>query len=141
MECDYARQSEYIAIFDADFQPEPDFLLRTVPFLLHNPEVALVQARWSFGTYSISCQLLSALFQLPIYHKCRGFSYGIEKYYGKYFLNLMANLSYMLPHFSISPQWNTFSIFRCFSCEKCTNKSYNQHKELGTDNLTVFWPQ
>lgn len=48
MECDYARQSEYIAIFDADFQPEPDFLLRTVPFLLHNPEVALVQARWSF---------------------------------------------------------------------------------------------
>jgi beta-mannan synthase len=48
MECDYARQSEYIAIFDADFQPEPDFLLRTVPFLVHNPEVALVQARWSF---------------------------------------------------------------------------------------------
>ncbi|XP_021308674.1 probable mannan synthase 7 isoform X2 [Sorghum bicolor] len=55
MECDYARQSEYIAIFDADFQPEPDFLLRTVPFLLHNPEVALVQARWSFvnGTTSL----------------------------------------------------------------------------------------
>ncbi|CAN6199921.1 unnamed protein product [Urochloa humidicola] len=48
MECDYARQSEYIAIFDADFQPEPDFLLRTVPFLVQNPEVALVQARWSF---------------------------------------------------------------------------------------------
>ncbi|KAF8668835.1 hypothetical protein HU200_052036 [Digitaria exilis] len=48
MECDYAMQSEYIAIFDADFQPEPDFLLRTVPFLVHNPEVALVQARWSF---------------------------------------------------------------------------------------------
>jgi len=55
MECDYTRQSEYIAIFDADFQPEPDFLLQTVPFLLHNPEVALVQARWSFGKYSISC--------------------------------------------------------------------------------------
>ncbi|KAL5203751.1 hypothetical protein ABZP36_008622 [Zizania latifolia] len=34
MECDYAKQCEYIAIFDADFQPEPDFLLRTVPFLM-----------------------------------------------------------------------------------------------------------
>lgn len=55
MECDYARQSEYIAIFDADFQPEPDFLLRTVPFLVHNPEVALVQARWSFGKNCVSC--------------------------------------------------------------------------------------
>ena len=54
MECDYARQSEYIAIFDADFQPEPDFLLRTVPFLVHNPEVALVQARWSFGKFPVS---------------------------------------------------------------------------------------
>nr|CAB3458696.1 unnamed protein product [Digitaria exilis] len=53
MECDYAIQSEYIAIFDADFQPEPDFLLRTVPFLVHNPEVALVQARWSFGTAGV----------------------------------------------------------------------------------------
>ncbi|VAH43514.1 unnamed protein product [Triticum turgidum subsp. durum] len=48
MECDYAKQCEYVAIFDADFQPEPDFLLRTVPFFVHNPEVALVQARWSF---------------------------------------------------------------------------------------------
>ncbi|EEE67643.1 hypothetical protein OsJ_25231 [Oryza sativa Japonica Group] len=49
MECDYTKQCEYIAIFDADFQPEPNFLLRTVPFLMHNPNVALVQARWAFG--------------------------------------------------------------------------------------------
>uniref|UniRef100_A0A0E0KEB1 glucomannan 4-beta-mannosyltransferase n=1 Tax=Oryza punctata TaxID=4537 RepID=A0A0E0KEB1_ORYPU len=48
MECDYAKQCEYVAIFDADFQPEPDFLLRTVPFLVHNQNVALVQARWNF---------------------------------------------------------------------------------------------
>ena len=59
MECDYAKQCEYVAIFDADFQPEPDFLLRTVPFFVHNPEVALVQARWSFGKYSIYYQLWS----------------------------------------------------------------------------------
>uniref|UniRef100_A0A0E0GMX2 glucomannan 4-beta-mannosyltransferase n=1 Tax=Oryza nivara TaxID=4536 RepID=A0A0E0GMX2_ORYNI len=50
MEWDYAKQCEYVAIFDADFQPEPDFLLRTVPFLMHNQNVALVQARVSLLT-------------------------------------------------------------------------------------------
>ncbi|KAK9911843.1 hypothetical protein M0R45_035730 [Rubus argutus] len=42
------HKCDYVAIFDADFQPEPDFLWRTVPFLLHNPDIALVQARWKF---------------------------------------------------------------------------------------------
>lgn len=45
----YVKQCNYIAIFDADFQPEPDYLQRAVPFLIHNPELALVQARWKFG--------------------------------------------------------------------------------------------
>jgi beta-mannan synthase len=49
MRHDYVHQCDYVAIFDADFQPEPDFLHRTVPFLVHNPELALVQARWKFG--------------------------------------------------------------------------------------------
>lgn len=40
---------EFVVIFDADFQPEPDFLERTVPFLVHNPEIALVQAGWKYG--------------------------------------------------------------------------------------------
>ncbi|KAL2502654.1 Glucomannan 4-beta-mannosyltransferase 9 [Forsythia ovata] len=44
----YVKQCDYVAIFDADFQPEPDFLWRTIPFLVHNPELALVQARWKF---------------------------------------------------------------------------------------------
>ncbi|OAO96326.1 hypothetical protein AXX17_AT5G15770 [Arabidopsis thaliana] len=44
----YVKTCTYIAIFDADFQPEPDYLERTVPFLIHNPELALVQARWKF---------------------------------------------------------------------------------------------
>ncbi|KAJ8477468.1 hypothetical protein OPV22_021195 [Ensete ventricosum] len=48
MEMDYVRQCDYVAIFDADFQPASDFLVRTVPFLMHNPEIALVQARWKF---------------------------------------------------------------------------------------------
>lgn len=46
---DYVQQCEFVVVFDADFQPEPDFLLRTVPYLVHNPQIALVQARWEFG--------------------------------------------------------------------------------------------
>jgi beta-mannan synthase len=47
----YVQDCEYVAMFDADFQPESDFLLRTVPFLMHNADIALVQSRWRFGTY------------------------------------------------------------------------------------------
>ena len=49
MKHSYVKDCDYVAIFDADFQPEPDFLFRTIPFLVHNPELALVQARWKFG--------------------------------------------------------------------------------------------
>lgn len=48
MKHSYVKQCDYVAIFDADFQPEPDFLWRTIPFLVHNPDIALVQARWKF---------------------------------------------------------------------------------------------
>ncbi|XP_022982903.1 glucomannan 4-beta-mannosyltransferase 9-like [Cucurbita maxima] len=48
MKRSYARKCEYVVIFDADFQPEPDFLHRSIPFLVHNPELALIQARWIF---------------------------------------------------------------------------------------------
>jgi len=45
----YVKHCEYVAIFDADFRPEPDFLRRSIPFLVGNPDIALVQARWRFG--------------------------------------------------------------------------------------------
>ncbi|XP_059627175.1 glucomannan 4-beta-mannosyltransferase 2-like [Cornus florida] len=45
---DYVKHCEYVAIFDADFRPEPDYLRRAIPFLAQNPEIALVQARWRF---------------------------------------------------------------------------------------------
>ncbi|XP_061368724.1 glucomannan 4-beta-mannosyltransferase 9-like [Gastrolobium bilobum] len=48
MKRSYVNQCDYVAIFDADFQPEPDFLWRTIPFLVHNPQIGLVQARWKF---------------------------------------------------------------------------------------------
>jgi beta-mannan synthase len=50
-------QCDYVAIFDADFQPEPDFLFQTIPFLINNPEIGLVQARWTFGNFFSSLLL------------------------------------------------------------------------------------
>ncbi|KAI7999515.1 Xyloglucan glycosyltransferase 4 [Camellia lanceoleosa] len=48
MGCDYVKDYEFVAIFDADFQPNPDFLKLTIPHFKGNPEVGLVQAHWSF---------------------------------------------------------------------------------------------
>lgn len=38
--------AEYVAIFDADFVPQADFLQRLVPLIATQPEVACMQARW-----------------------------------------------------------------------------------------------
>ncbi|XP_076888133.1 putative xyloglucan glycosyltransferase 6 [Bidens hawaiensis] len=48
MSCDYVKDYEFVAIFDADFQPAPDFLKKTIPHFKGNDELALVQTRWSF---------------------------------------------------------------------------------------------
>jgi len=37
--------SDFIAVFDADFVPPPDFLKRTVPHFA-NPKIGMTQARW-----------------------------------------------------------------------------------------------
>jgi glycosyltransferase involved in cell wall biosynthesis len=38
---------EFIAIFDADFQPNSDFLRLTVPYF-HDSHIAMVQTRWTY---------------------------------------------------------------------------------------------
>ena len=38
---------EFIAIFDADFLPSPDFLRRTLPYLA-DPKIGMVQTRWTY---------------------------------------------------------------------------------------------
>lgn len=38
-------KGEYIAIFDADFIPEPDFLKKTIPYF-SDPRTGVVQTRW-----------------------------------------------------------------------------------------------
>ena len=42
-----AVTGEFIAIFDADFLPEPDFLIKTLG-QFDSPDVGLVQTRWSY---------------------------------------------------------------------------------------------
>jgi cellulose synthase/poly-beta-1,6-N-acetylglucosamine synthase-like glycosyltransferase len=37
---------EYVAVLDADFVPAPDFLTRTIPHLVHNSRLGVVQGRW-----------------------------------------------------------------------------------------------
>ncbi|XP_073317937.1 probable xyloglucan glycosyltransferase 6 [Primulina huaijiensis] len=48
MNCDYVKEYEFVAIFDADFQPAPDFLKRTIPYFKGKDNLALVQTRWAF---------------------------------------------------------------------------------------------
>ncbi len=39
--------AEFVAIFDADFVPHPDFLKKAIPFFIDRPEIGLVQGRWT----------------------------------------------------------------------------------------------
>ena len=39
---------DYVAVFDADFDPDSDFLFNTVPWLMENEDVGFVQTRWTF---------------------------------------------------------------------------------------------
>jgi cellulose synthase/poly-beta-1,6-N-acetylglucosamine synthase-like glycosyltransferase len=49
---------EFVAIFDADFVPDPDFLLKTVPHFA-DPKIGIVQTRWTHlnEDYSLLTQL------------------------------------------------------------------------------------
>jgi len=51
-------ESEFIAIFDADFIPDPDFLQKTMPYF-SNDKVGVVQTRWGHinKSYSILTEL------------------------------------------------------------------------------------
>jgi cellulose synthase/poly-beta-1,6-N-acetylglucosamine synthase-like glycosyltransferase len=39
-------RGEFVAIFDADFVPRQDFLLKTLPHFTTNPAIGMVQTRW-----------------------------------------------------------------------------------------------
>jgi cellulose synthase/poly-beta-1,6-N-acetylglucosamine synthase-like glycosyltransferase len=51
-------KGEFVAIFDADFLPEPDFLRRTIPYFMHldgGDKIGMVQTRWTYlnSNYSL----------------------------------------------------------------------------------------
>jgi cellulose synthase/poly-beta-1,6-N-acetylglucosamine synthase-like glycosyltransferase len=54
---------QYIAIFDADFVPPTDFLLRTLPYFGTDPKIGMVQARWGHinQDYSLLTKIQSIL--------------------------------------------------------------------------------
>jgi len=56
-------KGRYIAIFDADFIPTPDFLKRVIPYFFAKEEYGMVQARWSHVNqdYSLMTQAQSVL--------------------------------------------------------------------------------
>lgn len=64
-----SRGYQYVAVFDADFKPESDFLLRTVPYLEGNHAVGYVQARWVFTNPDESYLTKSQEVSLN-YHMC-----------------------------------------------------------------------
>lgn len=39
-------EGEFLAIFDADFVPRPEFLNTTIPYFYQDPRIGLVQTRW-----------------------------------------------------------------------------------------------
>ncbi len=50
-----SARGEYVAIFDADFVPRQDFLLKTLPYFATDPKIGMVQTRWEHinSDYSI----------------------------------------------------------------------------------------
>ena len=51
-------EGEFVAIFDADFVPDPDFLIKALPYF-SSPQVGMVQSRWTHlnKNYSLLTQL------------------------------------------------------------------------------------
>lgn len=61
---DGGRAAEFVAIFDADFLPPRDFLRQTIPYLMQNPRLGLVQTRW--GHRNRDANLLTRALALAI---------------------------------------------------------------------------
>lgn len=47
-------KGEFLAIFDADFMPEADFLKRTMPYFYQDEKIGCVQTRWGHMNYDYS---------------------------------------------------------------------------------------
>ncbi len=77
---DYGLQQargDYIAIFDADFAPNPDFLKKTIPYF-NDPSIGLVQTRWEHLNKDYSLFTRAQAFALDAHFRIeqRGRNYG-----------------------------------------------------------------
>ncbi len=86
---------EFIAIFDADFLPNPDFLMRTMS-AFENPKVGVVQTRWEHINQHYSLLTEMQAFQLNVH-------FTIEQK-GRY------QAGYMLQFNGTAGVWRTESI-------------------------------
>jgi cellulose synthase/poly-beta-1,6-N-acetylglucosamine synthase-like glycosyltransferase len=70
-------RGEYIAIFDADFTPRPDFLRTTMPYF-EDPKVGIVQTRWEHlnADYSMLTKLQAIQLNVHFTVEQAGRSYG-----------------------------------------------------------------
>ncbi|GER31412.1 cellulose synthase-like protein [Striga asiatica] len=80
MSCDYVKNYEFVAIFDADFQPAPDFLKNTIPYFKGKDDLALVQTRWAFVNKEEN--LLTRLQNINL-----AFHFEVEQQVNGWFLN------------------------------------------------------
>lgn len=65
MSCDYVKDYEFVAIFDADFQPNPDFLKLTIPhFKVGTDTLTLLRIKEKFSRYGLKCKKLINYFMI-----------------------------------------------------------------------------
>ena len=54
MSCDYVKDYEFVAILDADFQPNPDFLKLTIPhFKVGSNTLSQIRTSYMFSMYGL----------------------------------------------------------------------------------------
>lgn len=66
----FIRDVDFIAIFDADFLPNVDFLHRTVPALMRDPKIAFAQVRWVFTNANENFLTRVQEMGLNFHHRC-----------------------------------------------------------------------
>jgi len=61
-----SARGEFIAIFDADFLPKPEFLIETIPYF-QNPKIGVVQTKWEHLNQDYSLITRLQAFQLNVH--------------------------------------------------------------------------
>jgi len=68
-DCLKGLADKYVAIFDADQNPMPDFLLKLVPILEHDPKLAFVQTPQFYGNTSYNKVTMGSEMQQAVFYE------------------------------------------------------------------------